>query len=145
MKDELDLEQYEKERLEHKISEYQASLPRDGIPSMSSERRSHEASYRLFHTYVQERTKQNWHFYPYSLIIKRLFDTFQSTIKCDAADDFIHSLDEWKTNSLNLAQLRHIASQCVLEIGQKTSFITCKLRKETKIVQTANHFPLGTT
>jgi MAX-like protein X len=126
MKEEVDLLQQEKEQLQQKISQYQASLPVDGMPIVPAARRSREASYALFHSYVADRTRKNWRFYPYSLILKRIFDAFQNTVTCDSSEEFIRSLNEWKTSSLTLAQLRQAASQVVMEMGRKTSLISCK-------------------
>jgi MAX-like protein X len=126
MKEEVDLLQQEKEQLQQKISQYQASLPVDGMPVVPAARRSREASYALFHSYVADRTRKNWRFYPYSLILKRIFDAFQNTVTCDSSEEFIRSLNEWKTSSLTLAQLRQAASQVVMEMGRKTSLISCK-------------------
>jgi len=126
MKEEVDLLQQEKEQLQQKISQYQASLPVDGMPIVPAARRSREASYALFHSYVAERTRKNWHFYPYSLVLKRVFDAFQNTVTCDSSEEFVRSLNEWKTSSLTLAQLRQAASQVVMEMGRKTSLISCK-------------------
>ncbi|CAF3297134.1 unnamed protein product, partial [Rotaria sp. Silwood2] len=124
MKEEVDLLQHENEQLQQKISQYQTSLPVDGIPIIPATRRSREASYALFHAYVADRTKKNWRFYPYSLILKRIFDTFQNTVTCDSTEEFLRSLNEWKTNSLNLVQLRQAASQAVIDMGRITSLIT---------------------
>jgi MAX-like protein X len=126
MKAEVDFLQHETEQLQQKISQYQTSLPIDGIPTIPTTRRSREASNALFHKYVADRTKKNWRFYPYSLILKRLFDTFQNTVTCDSSEEFIRSLNEWKINSLSLVQLRQAASQAVIGMGQTTSLIICK-------------------
>jgi MAX-like protein X len=126
MKKEVDLLQQEKEQLQQKISQYQASLPVDGIPVIPAARRSREASYALFHSYVADRTRKNWRFYPYSLVLKRIFDAFQNTVTCDSSEEFIRSLNEWRTNSLSLAQLRQAASQVVMDMGRTTSLISCK-------------------
>ncbi len=126
MKEEVDLLQQEKEQLQQKISQYQASLPVDGMPIVPAARRSREASYALFHSYVADRTRKNWRFYPFSLILKRIFDSFQNTVTCDSSEEFIRSLNEWKTSSLTLAQLRQAASQVVMDMGRKTSLISCK-------------------
>ncbi|CAF3423472.1 unnamed protein product [Rotaria sp. Silwood1] len=124
MKMQVDQLQKEETELKAKISEYQASLPVDGIPTMPTANRSREALYALFHSYVASRTQKQWHYYPYSLVLKRFFDTFQNTVKCESSDEFIRSLNEWKTNSLTLTQLRLAASQAVIDMGQKTSFIS---------------------
>jgi MAX-like protein X len=126
MKDEVDSLQHEKEQLQQKISQYQTSLPTDGIPIIPPARRSREASYALFHAYVADRTRKNWRFYPYSLVLKRIFETFQNTVTCDSSDEFMRSINEWKTNSLNLMQLRQVASQAVIDMGGTTSWILCK-------------------
>jgi len=126
MKEEVDLLQHEKEQLQQKISQYQASLPIDGIPIIPAARRSREASNALFHSYVADRTKKNWRFYPYSLVLKRIFEAFQNTVTCDSSEEFIRSLNEWKTNSLSLVQLRQAASQAVMDMGRTTSLITCE-------------------
>ena len=126
MKEEVDLLQQEKEQLQQKISQYQASLPVDGMPIVPAARRSREASYALFHSYVADRTRKNWRFYPYSLVLKRVFDAFQNTVTCDSSDEFMRSLNEWKTSSLTLVQLRQAASQVVMDMGRKTSLISCK-------------------
>lgn len=124
MKAEVDLIQQENAQLQQKISHYQSSLPIDGIPVMPTTRRSRDASYGLFHAYVADRTKKNWRFYPYSLILKRIFEAFQDTVTCDSTDEFLRSLNEWKTNSLNLVQLRQAASQAVIDMGRVTSLLT---------------------
>jgi MAX-like protein X len=126
MKEEVDSLQHEKEQLQQKISQYQTSLPTDGIPIIPPARRSREASYALFHAYVADRTRKNWRFYPYSLVLKRIFETFQNTVTCDSSDEFMRSINEWKTNSLNLMQLRQVASQAVIDMGGTTSWILCK-------------------
>lgn len=126
MKEEVNSLQHEKEQLQEKISQYQASLPVDGIPAVPAARRSREALYALFHAYVADRTRKNWRFYPYSLVLKRIFDAFQTTVTCDSTDEFIRSLNEWKINSLGLGQLRQVVSQAVMEMAQTTSLITCK-------------------
>lgn len=126
MKDEVDALQQEKEQLQEKIAQYQASLPTDGIPAVPAARRSREALYALFHSYVADRTRKNWCFYPYSLVLKRIFDAFQTTVTCDSTEDFMRSLNEWKSNSLGLGQLRQVVSQSVMEMAQTTSLITCK-------------------
>jgi hypothetical protein len=126
MKEEADSLQREKDQLQQKISQYQTSLPTDGIPTIPTNRRSREASNALFHTYVADRTKKNWRFYPYSLILKRAFDSFQNTVTCDSSEEFLRSLNEWKNNSLGLVQLRQAASQTVIDMGRLTSFITGK-------------------
>lgn len=126
MKEEADSLQQEKEQLQQKIAQYQQSLPVDGIPVIPAARRSREASYALFHSYVADRTRKNWHFYPYSLVFKRIFDAFQNTVTCDSSEEFVRSLNEWKMNSLSLVQLRQAASEAVMDMGQTTSLITCK-------------------
>jgi hypothetical protein len=127
MEEEVNLLQQEKEQLQQKITQYQTSLPTDGIPVIPTARRSREASHALFRTYVADRTRKNWHFYPYSLILKSIFDTFQSTVTCDSSEEFLRSLNTWKTNSLSLANLRQVGYEVVLEMGRITSLIACKL------------------
>ncbi|CAF1590816.1 unnamed protein product [Adineta ricciae] len=137
MKSEVDLLKQEKEQLQQRISQYQASLPVDGIPIVPA-RRSREASYALFHSYVAERTRKNWRFYPYSLILKRIFDGFQATVTCDSSDEFMRSLNEWKTNSLNLVQLRQAASQAVIDMGRETSLISSPDRVPEECIRLAS-------
>ena len=124
MREELDSLQREKDELQYKISQYQTSLPADGMPVVSAGQRSREAANALYQAYVADRTRNNWLFYPFSLILRHLFDSFQSTVTCDSADKFLRSINEWKTHSLTLVQLRQAASQAVMNIGQRTSLIT---------------------
>lgn len=126
MQEDSDLLQQEKEQLQQKIAQYQASLPVDGIPVIPAARRSREASYALFHAYIADRTRKNWRFYPYSLVLRRIFDAFQNTVTCDSPEEFMRSLNEWKTTSLSLVQLRQAASQAVMDMGRTTSLISCK-------------------
>ncbi|CAF0807498.1 unnamed protein product [Adineta steineri] len=137
MKEEVDLLQQEKEQLQQKVSQYQASLPVDGMPFVPA-RRSREASYALFHSYVADRTRKNWRFYPYSLVLKRIFDSFQNTVTCDSTDEFIRSLNDWKTSSLSLVQLRQAASQAVMDMGRETSLITSPERLPDECIQLAS-------
>jgi hypothetical protein len=126
MKEEVDLLQQEKKQLQQKISHYQTSLPVDGIPVVPPARRSREASYALFHSYIADRTRINWRFYPFSLVLKHIFDAFQNTITCDSSEEFIRSLNEWKTSSLGLVRLRQAATQAALDMGRITSLVSCK-------------------
>ncbi|CAF5123768.1 unnamed protein product, partial [Rotaria magnacalcarata] len=52
MKAEVDLLKQEEQQLQQKISQYQTSLPVDGIPTMPAASRSREALYALFRAYV---------------------------------------------------------------------------------------------
>ena len=126
LKEEINLLRQEEEQLQQKVSHYQASLPADGIPDASTPNRSCDTLYALFHSYIADRTRKNWRFYPYSLILKRIFDEFQNTVACDSSEEFMLSLNEWKTSSLTLVQLRQAASQAVIDIGRTTSYILCK-------------------
>lgn len=138
LQEEVELVQHEKDQLQQKIIQYQSSLPTDGMPMMPTARRSREASNALFHTYVADRTRKNWRFYPYSLILKRIFDSFQNTVTCDSPEEFYHSLNEWKNNSLNLVQLRQAASQAVMDMGRTTSMITSPERVPDECIRLAN-------
>ncbi|CAF3751122.1 unnamed protein product [Rotaria socialis] len=124
MKAEVDLLQQEEQQLQQKISQYQASLPVDGIPTMPTASRSRETLNALFRAYVADRTRKNWHFYPYSLVLKRIFDAFQNTVTCESQDEFQRSLNEWRANSMALVQLRQAASQAVMDMGRNTSFLS---------------------
>ena len=124
MQEEVDLLQEEKDQLQQKISQYQSSLPVDGIPVVPAARRSREASYGLFHSYIADRTRKNWRFYPYSLILKPIFESFQNTVTCDSPDEFLRSLNDWKTNALGLYQLRQAGSDAVMEMGRTTSIVS---------------------
>ncbi|CAF1585180.1 unnamed protein product [Rotaria magnacalcarata] len=124
MKAEVDLLKQEEQQLQQKISQYQTSLPVDGIPTMPAASRSREALYALFRAYVADRTRKTWHFYPYSLVLKRIFDAFQNTVTCESPDEFLRSLNEWRANSMALVQLRQAASQAVMDMGRNTSFLS---------------------
>lgn len=126
MREELDYLQEEKEKLQQQITQYQSSLPVDGIPVMPAARRSREVGNSLFQTYISDRTAKNWRFYPYSLILKPLFDAYQNTVTCDSSEEFLRTLTEWKNHSLAMIQLRQAASQAVMDIGRTTSFINGK-------------------
>ncbi|CAF0902970.1 unnamed protein product [Adineta steineri] len=139
MKDEVELLQHEQEQLQYKISQYQTSLPVDGIPTVSTARRSREASNALFRAYIADRTRKNWLFYPYSLILQRMFDTFQNTVTCESSEDFIRSLNEWKNHSLSLGQLRQSATQAVVDIGRTTSLITAPERAPDECIRLATN------
>lgn len=124
IKSELETLDEESDKLQRQISQYQKSLPAEGISVVPAARRSHEATTALFQAYVADRTRNNWRFYPYSLIVRRLFEGFQNTIMCASPEDFHQSFNEWKARSLSLTQLRQAASQAVLEIGRNTSLIS---------------------
>ncbi|CAF1120674.1 unnamed protein product [Adineta ricciae] len=137
MRGELDMLQREKDELQYKISQYQASLPADGMPVASAGQRSREAANALYQAYVADRTRNNWLFYPFSLILRHLFDSFQNTVTCDSTDKFLRSINEWKTHSMTLVQLRQAASQAVMDIGQRTSLITAPERVPDECVRLA--------
>ena len=124
--------------LQEKINQCQSRLPTDGIPVAPSARRSREASNARFRRYVAERTRKNWRFYPYSLVLKSVFEQYQSLVSCDTSEDFFRSLNEWKNKSLHLTQLRPVALQTVMNIGRTTSFMKNPERVPEEFVRFAN-------
>lgn len=131
MREEVEYLEAEKCKLQEQIVQYQSSLPVDGITMMPAARRSREVGNTLFQNYIADRTKKNWRFYPYSLILQPLFDAYQSTVSCDSSDEFLRSLNEWKNHSLGMIQLRQAASQAVMNIGRTTSFINGKTNHQS--------------
>jgi len=128
MKSNLNRLEIERTQLQEKINQFQMRLPTDGLPTVPTARQTREVSNALFRRYVNERTRKNWTFYPYSLFLRSLYDEFQTTIKCDSGDEFLRSLNEWKTKSLNLSQLRQAATTTVMKMGEQTSFLTAPER-----------------
>lgn len=132
MKADLTRLELERNQLQENVNQYQTRLPNDGLPTMPTVRQSREASNALFRRYVAERTRKNWIFYPYSLILRSLFEQYQNTIKSDSSDEFFRSLHEWKSKALNLVHLRQAALQTVMEMGSKTSLVTGENKSETR-------------
>ena len=128
----------ENSKLQEKINQYQSCLPTDGIPPVPSARRSRDALNARFHRHVAERTRKNWRYYPYSLMLKDAFEQYQSSVTCDTRDDFFRSLHEWKSKSLQLTQLRPLAMRTVMTMGQTTSFTNAPERVPEEVSRLAN-------
>lgn len=128
----------ENSKLQEKINQSQSCLPTDGIPPVPSARRSRDVLNARFRRHVAERTRKNWRFYPYSLMLKDAFEQYQSLVTCDTREDFFRSLHDWKNKSLQLTQLRPLAMQTVMTIGQTTSFTSAPERVAEEFSRLAN-------
>ena len=129
MKADLNRLETERNQLQDKVNQCQSRLPNEGLPSVPTARQSREASNALFRRYVAERTRKNWLFYPYSLLLRSVFEQFQNTIKCDSVDEFFRSVKDWQTKALNLVHLRQAALKTVMDISANTSFVTSKTKR----------------
>jgi MAX-like protein X len=102
-----DLDQYKHEidMLSNQISRLQCELPEDGVYISGNFNRT-ERFKQKFNSYCQQRISENWKFYPFSLILKPLFDNFVSTVNTSSLETLESSTNEWRNRYCNLSQLR---------------------------------------
>ena len=97
MRQEIDLLRRECENLQTQISSAQDQLPETGIPLSKSRC---DKIHREFADYVAQRTENNFKFWPFSLVVKSLFESY--TVEVNASD----------MNKLNQTSLKWVQNNC---------------------------------
>jgi len=114
---EIDLLRRECENLQQQISCAQEQLPETGYPL--SKVRS-DKNQREFLQYVAARTEQNYKFFPFYLIMKRMFESYNQVVAVQDAAKFRRTSQEWLQHSCSLPHVRPAVSDATRYISTDT-------------------------
>ncbi|XP_014489484.1 PREDICTED: protein WBSCR14 homolog isoform X2 [Dinoponera quadriceps] len=103
MKEEMDNLKQQIECLNTSISNCQSMLPATGAP-VSSHRTSKMKE--MFDEYVRTRTRENWKFWIFSILLEPLMLTFDTSVSTASINDLKMSTISWVEQQCSLARLR---------------------------------------
>ena len=105
MTEELKTIRQEVDCLKSAINNTQQLLPVTGVPPVIQHRLEHAKKY-LFNTWVNERTKRDWKFYLFGIVIEPWFDSYHQSVSISGVNEFTHSVCTWAEKKCSLPQLR---------------------------------------
>ncbi|KAI0223875.1 Carbohydrate-responsive element-binding protein [Lamellibrachia satsuma] len=91
----------------------------------------------MFEEYLLTRTRQNWKFWIFGLIVRPLFNTFNSIVATASPENFCQMLLNWVETHCSLLVLRPTVFQAVRHLGKKTSILTAPERLPQDVVDLA--------
>ncbi|XP_019618536.1 PREDICTED: MLX-interacting protein-like isoform X3 [Branchiostoma belcheri] len=109
------------EELNSAISNCQAQLPATGAP-VTRQRSDHMKE--MFDEYVRTRTSQNWKFWIFSLIIRPLFETYNSAVSTGSMEDFCRTVLSWLDEHCSLPALRPTVLNSLRQLSMTTSILS---------------------
>ncbi|CAI7995958.1 Carbohydrate-responsive element-binding protein, partial [Geodia barretti] len=124
----------EQEELNAAIAECQENLPASGVPVT---RQRFEENRRRFQEYIQRRTLQNYKFWIYSLILKQLFESYNSTVSTGNHDELCRTVLAWFEQNCSLHALRPVVMNSLKELSTKTSILSDPSQVPHQLVQYA--------
>ncbi len=86
----------------------------------------------LFDDHVLRCTRQNWKYWYFSLLMRPLLASFQSSVDASSFDDLSRSVANWVEQRLSLSLLRPAAVRALTEVARRTP----ALAEETSTEQT---------
>lgn len=109
------------EELNSAIAHCQEMLPASGVPAT---RQRFEENRQRFREYVQRRTQQNYKFWIFSVILKQLFESYNSMVSTGSVDELCRTVLAWFEQNCALPALRPVVMDSLRELSQKTSILT---------------------
>lgn len=103
LKEEMDNLRSQIERLNMSISNCQSMLPATGAP-VSRHRTSKMKE--MFDEYVRTRTRENWKFWIFSILLEPLMTSFTTSVSTASIDDLYRSTIVWVEQHCSLVDLR---------------------------------------
>lgn len=123
------------EELNASISVSQQQLPATGVP-VTQQRFDHMKE--LFDEYVKSRTLQNWKFWIFSIIIKPLFDSFNTMVTSTSLDDLCKSTLSWVDQHCSLPVLRPMVLSTLRHLSTTTSILSDPTLMPEQAIQAVN-------
>ncbi|XP_036386086.1 MLX-interacting protein-like [Megalops cyprinoides] len=120
--------QEEARRLREEIEELNASinschqkLPATGVPIT---RHRFDYMWDKFNEYVRSRTLQNWKFWIFSIIIKPLFESFNSMVSTSSVEELRQTTLRWLDRHCALPVLRPMVLDSLRQFSTSSSILT---------------------
>ncbi|KAK3585378.1 hypothetical protein CHS0354_004658 [Potamilus streckersoni] len=121
MQNEADILRQEIESLNNAISQCQAQLPATGVPVT---RQRADQMKEMFEEYVKNRTLQNWKFWIFSIIIRKLFDSYNSMVSTACVDELCRTVLAWLDQHCSLVSLRPTVLNALRHMSTTTSILS---------------------
>ncbi|KAL3858372.1 hypothetical protein ACJMK2_012963 [Sinanodonta woodiana] len=121
MQNEADILRQEIESLNNAISQCQAQLPATGVPVT---RQRADQMKEMFEEYVKNRTLQNWKFWIFSIIIRKLFDSYNSMVSTASVDELCRTVLAWLDQHCSLVSLRPTVLNALRHMSTTTSILS---------------------
>ncbi|XP_071944919.1 MLX-interacting protein-like [Antedon mediterranea] len=118
---EIELLRQEIAALNISINESQAQLPASGVPVT---RQRFDQMQNMFDDYVRERTKQNWKFWIFSIIIRPLFESFNTVVSTSSKEELLRTVLSWLDQHCSLLALRPTVLSSLTLLGRTTSILS---------------------
>ncbi|GAB6031827.1 hypothetical protein CHUAL_010229 [Chamberlinius hualienensis] len=126
------------ESLNEAINLCQAQLPATGAPVPCQRPNKIQ---KLFDDYVRTRTIQNWKFWIFSILIRPLLDTYNSTVSTASVEDMCKTVLTWLEQHCSLVALRPVVFNSLRRLSTTTNILSDPMQiqeEATKSVQTDN-------
>ncbi|XP_033628300.1 carbohydrate-responsive element-binding protein-like [Asterias rubens] len=121
VKEEIDVLQQQINGLQASINESQNQLPASGV-TLSQQRSDHMRD--VFDDYVRERTKHNWKFWIFSIIIRPLFESYNTSVSTTNTEELCKTVISWLDQYCSLPALRPTVLSSLTVLIRTTSFLT---------------------
>ncbi|GFO09944.1 carbohydrate-responsive element-binding protein-like [Plakobranchus ocellatus] len=109
------------ESLNSTISAVQAQLPETGVP-MTRQRK--DQMREMLDDYVRRRTKENWKFWIFSVIMNSLYDSYCSAVSTASMEELCKTSLTWLDQSCSLVTLRPNVLTALTKLCHSTSVLT---------------------
>ncbi|XP_034728732.1 MLX-interacting protein isoform X3 [Etheostoma cragini] len=109
------------EELNTSINSCQEQLPATGVPI-----RRHRVNrmQEKFNEYVKDRTRQNWKFWIFSIIIKPLFESFNGMVSTTSRAELCQTTLQWLERHCSLPVLRPMVLSTLRQLSTTTSILS---------------------
>ncbi|RUS77323.1 hypothetical protein EGW08_014920, partial [Elysia chlorotica] len=120
------------ESLNSAIGAVQAQLPETGVP-MTRQRK--DQMREMFDDYVCQRTKENWKFWIFSVIMNPLYDSYCCAVSTTSMDELCKTSLGWLDQSCSLVTLRPNVLNSLKKLCTTTSILTEPMRVREQALQ----------
>uniref|UniRef100_H2ZQI6 BHLH domain-containing protein n=1 Tax=Ciona savignyi TaxID=51511 RepID=H2ZQI6_CIOSA len=126
----------EVDALKGAISECQQKLPATGVPTA---RPSLDAAKSKFDSWVRERSKRDWKFYIFGMVVNPWFDSYQQVVSVAGLDELCRTVLEWIDQKCSLPALRPSVVQSLQVLGTTTSILQNPANLRQQIEEKVNY------
>ncbi|KAL4223427.1 hypothetical protein ACF0H5_016898 [Mactra antiquata] len=132
MQNEADILKQEINSLNQAISICQSQLPATGVPVT---RQRADQMREMFEEYVKQRTLTNWKFWIFSLVIRNLFESYNTMVSTASVDELCRTVLAWLDQHCSLPSLRPIVSDAMRHLSTTTSILSDPARVPEQAAQ----------
>ncbi|XP_077456978.1 MLX-interacting protein isoform X2 [Stigmatopora argus] len=144
----LEREQMQEEisKLQEEITSLKASINEchDQMPATGAQvtQRRFDHMQHKFTEYVRQRSRQNWKFWIFSIIIKPLFESFNKMVSTATGTELCQTTLEWLERHCSLVALRPLVSSSLCYLSTTTSVLSDPSRLPEEATQALKHADL---